>query len=461
MVDDDFHLQIFILACKLYDLPNQKSHNIRDFVNKTLEEFGLNVNKGMFVVSDNEPKMVCAFNEGATRVGCSAHYVNKVIEHAFESDKSVCSAVQNLYMTVRDIVSHIRQSHKQSSLSLCVQNYCKTRFSTVYIMLDIFSKVYNELPSVLVGNQRQNYLKINHDELEQVTKYLKHFHDVIEKLSSEQSPTIHLVLPYKQLLINRSTRDDDDHLSVVQLKNYVSEHLKDYWVVQDVHYLGMVLHPNLKHFHLMPKKKKHVLNLLKLELEKSLDPVVVHPRAMTMPNKERSKVKRNVHLPNSLDEIFASPDDESHLQGQPSEKSEIDLYMEDDARIDNNMNLLIYWDLNKTVYPNLARIARRVLSIPATNTSVERLFSHSGNTITNRRTRLDAEKVNNLLFIKRNMRILREIYPSSVEHGTKRKSNLLSVDSTPSTPNKRIKSTIESEEIDEATADGDTDDEHF
>ena len=101
-----------------------------------------------------------------------------------------------------------------------------------------------------------------------------------------------------------------------------------------------------------------------------------------MPNKERSRVQKNVHLPNSLAEIFASLDDESHLQEQPIEKSEIDVYMEHDARIDNNnMNLLIYWDLNKTVYLNLARIARRVFSVPATNTSAERLFSHSGNTL--------------------------------------------------------------------------------
>ncbi len=65
------------------------------------------------------------------------------------------------------------------------------------------------------------------------------------------------------------------------------------------------------------------------------------------------------------------------------------------------MNVLTYWNLNKSLYPSLARIAKRISAIPATNnTSVERLFSHSGNTITNRRIRLHVDKVNNLLFIK-------------------------------------------------------------
>jgi hypothetical protein len=192
----------------------------------TLEEFDLKVSEDMFVVSDNEPKMVWAFKDGTTRIGCSAHYINIVIEHAFEFNDHLCAGIQNLFWIVRYIISYIRQSQKQSSLFVCVENYCKARFSTVYIMLNTFFMVYNELPSVLNNNRRQeNYLKINPNELEQLTNYLKHFHDVIEKLYAEQTPTIHLVVPYKQLLINRSTKDD--HLNIIQLKHYMSTQLKD------------------------------------------------------------------------------------------------------------------------------------------------------------------------------------------------------------------------------------------
>ncbi len=96
---------------------------------------------------------------------------------------------------------------------------------------------------------------------------------------------------------------------------------------------------------------------------------------------------------------------------------------------------------------NLSRIAKWNFSISVTNTPVERLFTHSGNTIINHRTRLDADKVNNLLFIKRNMRILKKIYSPASEHGTKRNSNLISTDST---PNKKIKLMAEIQEVDEA-----------
>jgi len=71
----------------------------------------------------------------------------------------------------------------------------------------------------------------------------------------------------------------------------------------------------------------------------------------------------------------------------------------DETRIDNSMDVISYWNLNKSLYPNLARITKQFLAMPATNTSVERIFSHTGNTVTNRRTRLDANKIYYLLFI--------------------------------------------------------------
>ncbi|CAF4905674.1 unnamed protein product, partial [Rotaria socialis] len=79
------------------------------------------------------------------------------------------------------------------------------------------------------------------------------------------------------------------------------------------------------------------------------------------------------------------------------------------------MNVLIYWNNNKLVYPALATIAQHVLCIPVANTSVERLFSDSGNTITIRRTRLKTSKVNQLLFMLQNLSTLRELSPLSVE----------------------------------------------
>ncbi|CAF3822945.1 unnamed protein product [Rotaria sp. Silwood1] len=327
-------------------------------------------------------------------------------------------------------------------------------------MFNSFLLAYNELPSVLNNDQRQNYLLINYSELEQLTAYLKSFHDVIEKLSCDQSPTIHLVIPYKQLLLNRSNRNDDDYQDLVQLKRYMSNYLKEYWIIHDIHFIAMLLHPNLKSFKLAPGKKEHAIELLKVELDKLMDPAAIESIQSSMTNnKDKNKVRRNIHLINSLDEIFDVPgDDEENMQQQPIEKTELDRYLADETKIENNMNLLQYWDANKSIYPNLARVAKKILAIPASNTSVERLFSDTGNTIIDRRTRLDVDKINNLLFIKRNTRTLKEIYAPVVDLFNKRKINITSTDSTPSTPStKKVKLTTENQENDETIDEDDND----
>jgi hypothetical protein len=56
--------------------------------------------------------MASAFREDVIRIGCSAHSINKVIQHAFELEESRCSSVQELFSNVREIVDYIRQIHK-------------------------------------------------------------------------------------------------------------------------------------------------------------------------------------------------------------------------------------------------------------------------------------------------------------------------------------------------------------
>ncbi|CAF4525832.1 unnamed protein product, partial [Rotaria magnacalcarata] len=111
-------------------------------------------------------------------------------------------------------------------------------------------------------------------------------------------------------------------------------------------------------------------------------------------NKKRKQIHehKRANLASKLDDIFDLASSPNKSQDETETKTEFDKYIQDNTKIDKDMNLLIYWKNNESTYPTLAKIAKRILSIPATNTSVERLFSDSGNTITNRRTRLQTSK---------------------------------------------------------------------
>jgi len=72
------------------------------------------------------------------------------------------------------------------------------------------------------------------------------------------------------------------------------------------------------------------------------------------------------------------------------------------APIDSNP--LTFWQQNTHLYPNLSKVARKYLCIPATSTPSERLFSSAGFIVNARRALLDPESVNMLTFLSANMK---------------------------------------------------------
>jgi hypothetical protein len=69
---------------------------------------------------------------------------------------------------------------------------------------------------------------------------------------------------------------------------------------------------------------------------------------------------------------------------------------------DDSMNPFEWWAVWKTQFPNVAKLARKYLSIPGSSVPSERLFSDAGNQITAKRTRLDSKLAGKMMFLKRN-----------------------------------------------------------
>jgi KRAB domain-containing zinc finger protein len=65
-------------------------------------------------------------------------------------------------------------------------------------------------------------------------------------------------------------------------------------------------------------------------------------------------------------------------------------------------DVLGYWKAHEASVPDLARLARRILAVPASSASSERLFSAAGRTITAQRTNLSSIRAEQLLFVQQN-----------------------------------------------------------
>lgn len=71
-------------------------------------------------------------------------------------------------------------------------------------------------------------------------------------------------------------------------------------------------------------------------------------------------------------------------------------------RLKSTENVLKFWQDSKDLYPDLYPVAQIVLAVPGTEVSVERLFSQLRIILSPQRSRLNADIVNDILFLKSN-----------------------------------------------------------
>ena len=83
-------------------------------------------------------------------------------------------------------------------------------------------------------------------------------------------------------------------------------------------------------------------------------------------------------------------------------RSDLDRYIDipNDANISGSLE---WWKENKVVYPQLAKMSRDVLAVPASSSSIERIFSISGRIATWQRNRLHPKTISNIMLYKGGM----------------------------------------------------------
>ncbi|CAF4341330.1 unnamed protein product, partial [Rotaria magnacalcarata] len=237
-VTQDFNLQNFILGCILYDTQSQSAHNVRSFVDSQLKSYGLTLNESIFVVSDSENKMRAAFKEKCTRI--------EVDKRRISFDKA-----QSLFEHVKKMVTH------------------DTRFNGAFYMLEVFLDVYDELAGIINNVFMANLAAIDKELLEELCTFLKIFDQVIDALSEEEKPTMHKVIPVRQLLLNHCDLKYEDSGELKELNfSLVSERIKCVGILQDQHYVSTLLHPSLKYFEIDPNEKSKAIALVRQELLK-------------------------------------------------------------------------------------------------------------------------------------------------------------------------------------------------
>ncbi|CAF3331719.1 unnamed protein product [Rotaria socialis] len=203
-------------------------------------------------------------------------------------------------------------------------------------MLDIFREMYQNLPEVLINsNAMENYNAIEKDLLDDICNLLEPFQDVINDLSKDRQPCRH------------------------QLKSFLARRIKKYLIASNVLQNNNASHSQTSTIATTPKRKSL--------LTQCFD----------------SKLTNRPQSSNSYQKI------ENYLNADYSDIPHNDNDLDD-------IDILSFWQENRHTFPQLVKLSKIICAIPASNTIVERLFSATENVITDKRTRLQSEKTNQI-----------------------------------------------------------------
>jgi hypothetical protein len=196
-----------------------------------------------------------------------------------------------------------------------------------------------------------------------------------------------------------------------KVKDTLYQAMLYYWENErEISYLPSILDPRIKKLDFAPHEMEQTLNSLKAKYRKMK--LNMSSRSQPSPLPIPAIITTPFLTPSStlyqstLFDIFNHP-------SPANNQNELDEYLAI-PQIPFNSDPFSWWKINKEKFPILSELARAYLSVSATSTPSERLFSDCGNLMGPKRTRMSPEFFKRIMFLKRNYNVLDTIHkPSS------------------------------------------------
>ncbi|CAM4847109.1 unnamed protein product, partial [Rotaria magnacalcarata] len=263
--------------------------------------------------------------------------------------------------------------------------------------------------------QKVNLNKIHIGGLKDLVILLDTFQEVIKMIQTGDRPTLHMVyVSLNKLKLHLDGKDvnmngdpkliDDRHEGTDFFRQRIKQLLSLMFHLDKKHLAAALLHPQYRKLTFIDDYKKSKTHIYVRQLLAELydDNVVQHQVNSTLSSHEPQKKKHK-----TIEEQFVDPEDDDRetFDGNESSTSnkgdELTKYLK--MQIEDKFktpNPLPFWKFYQDKLPNLAKIARRFFSIPATSAGVERQFSAAGVLINERRASLNPETVEDVLFVR-------------------------------------------------------------
>lgn len=363
------------------------------FIDETLNEFQIPIDKIVSITTDGGANYVAAGRTIGAHISCIARRLNRVFD-----DIRKDSELDNLLNKVRNIVTLFRQSctmmnklraerDRRGKPDLKLIHDVITRWNSTYVMLERYLEMESEISLVLVSeSKRDNDLSdYEIDIVRDITKLLKHLFEMTVDISGEQYVTVSRVIPLVSSVLILIEKETPFSTIAVDLKRNLLKSFRE-------RFSGLEKNNLFAYASLLdPRFKKIDFNsteccMLRVsELNSLLTDVPLSQNPSDIEIDDGIWKIHDTKMISSMNNLSGLDNGLKHFLDSPV--------------MPRCEDPLQFWKKNKDNWPQLHNLALKYLTAQATSVPSERLFSKAGSIITEKRNRLKPKNVNMLCLL--------------------------------------------------------------
>ena len=253
------------------------------------------------------------------------------------------------------------------------------------------------------------------------------------QLSGEQYPTMSLVLPLvfglrTQLAANEEASDPEVVSSFKEsfCTQLTQRFSLDHLVPSSLPILCSALDPRLRSLSFLTLTEREEVKHILIEMVEDQNVPSAAPTSAQESSASTEPPRKKSRKDVILAQLYGHSEEDLGAESGNDAAVEVAMYLrEKPARMD--VSPLSWWKANADRFPALASLAHKYLSIPATSTPSERVFSTSGIVVDKLRAALTAENVDTLTFLHKNAKSLgleQDVVPLSTAPRMKMEENV-------------------------------------
>ena len=399
--------------------------NLAEAMESTLAAWDLRASRQLCLTTDNATNLINAAERLQwSHLSCFGHNLHLAITKAIKADQRC----ERSLALCRKIVSAFSMSWKRkrdlakAQLNLQLPEHTlvadsPTRWGSMAKMVARIMEQENAIRTVLSADRKASHLLPTWQDLQVLTaihKALSPLCGLTDILSGDEYVTVSAILPMLQLIETKLLKDEAGDTQLTKdIRSLIKQDLNSRYTIPKIS--AMVMKILQVATFLDPRFKCHfsddldvadIKDTLQEEGAKVLQrgAVIAQSSASESSSSSTAVAGPPPAKKRSFGSFFKDPTEEPQPVLSPEQQMKAELHAyEAMPKLDPEEDPLYWWKVQSPRFPGLRKLAQSYLSVCATSSPSERLFSTSGNIVTTQRASLKPDKVDMLVFLTKNL----------------------------------------------------------